>query len=61
MGYDRNILEKCALAEVEVEANNTKAVTASILECKRIELALQPPSVTNRGYAYRIIPNSLMT
>ena len=47
LDYDRDILTKCTLEEVDAEVNDTEAVTAKILECKRqIELALRPPSVT---------------
>ena len=41
-------MAKCALDDVEAEVNDTGTVIASILECKRrIELALQPPSVAS--------------
>ena len=32
--YDRDILMKCTLEEVEAEVNDTEAMTAKILECK---------------------------
>ena len=41
LDYDRDILMKCTLEEVDAEVNDTEATTAKILECKqRIELAL---------------------
>ena len=43
LDYDRDILAKCTLEEVEAEVNDTESVIAKILECKRrIELVLQP-------------------
>ena len=46
LDYDRDILAKCTLEEVEAEVNDTESVIAKILECKRrIELVLQPPSI----------------
>ena len=44
LDYDRDILAKCTLEEVEAEVNDTESVIAKILECKRrIELVLSPP------------------
>ena len=45
LDYDRDILAKCTLEEVEAEVNDIESVIAKISECKRqIELVLQLPS-----------------